>query len=166
MPDARKSGRADDRKIMNAILRAAHRDAVARSAGTLWAYCHWLRQEGVRRRGPPSWRSPQGPTRAIKVGWARARDRRLVDAGSFAYTVSDGIAAPVAGSVAISISPQNDAPVVASGSGPPRQRPHQNRRTCASHQAGRRCRWKTQSRRPGFDPLRTKGRSAMLTLLA
>jgi len=37
------------------------------------------------------------------------------DAGSFSYTVSDGIAAPVAGSVAIAITPQNDAPVAASG---------------------------------------------------
>ncbi|MCK1485082.1 phosphatase PAP2 family protein [Bradyrhizobium sp. 193] len=37
------------------------------------------------------------------------------DAGLFRYTVSDGIAAPVAGSVAITITPQNDAPVAASG---------------------------------------------------
>ncbi|WFU21156.1 Ig-like domain-containing protein [Bradyrhizobium sp. CB1717] len=36
------------------------------------------------------------------------------DAGLFSYTVSDGIAAPVAGSVAFTITPQNDAPVVAS----------------------------------------------------
>ena len=34
----RKSARVDDRKIVNAILLcAAHRDAVARSAGALWA---------------------------------------------------------------------------------------------------------------------------------
>uniref|UniRef100_UPI001872DA2F Ig-like domain-containing protein n=1 Tax=Bradyrhizobium yuanmingense TaxID=108015 RepID=UPI001872DA2F len=37
------------------------------------------------------------------------------DAGSFSYTVSDGIAAPVAGSVAIAITSQNNAPVPASG---------------------------------------------------
>ncbi|MEY9752606.1 Ig-like domain-containing protein [Bradyrhizobium yuanmingense] len=37
------------------------------------------------------------------------------DAGLFSYTVSDGIAAPIAGSVAITITPQNDAPVAASG---------------------------------------------------
>ena len=38
MPKSRKSARADDRKDHERdILRAAHRDAVARSAGTLWA---------------------------------------------------------------------------------------------------------------------------------
>ena len=37
MPKNQMSARADDRKIMNAILRAAHGDAVPRSAGALWA---------------------------------------------------------------------------------------------------------------------------------
>jgi len=37
LPKSRKSGRVDDRKIVNAIfVCAAHRDAVARSACTLW----------------------------------------------------------------------------------------------------------------------------------
>ena len=36
MPKSRKSARADDRKIMNAIF-PSHRHAMARSTGTLWA---------------------------------------------------------------------------------------------------------------------------------